>query len=418
MNPIVAQQTAIDNALVAPDDRVKIGKCNMRISTSKKPQKEPTYQVVLDALALSPCYPTFLITVDVPKIYMQEFRFTISKIKDSSLYEFNLNKKRPHASTLENLCCHHQQCLSGKISGFDKIRISRAQILWRMFYKKNVDFVKLIWEDFMFLIDNRDSSAKRKENLPYPRFTKAIIQHFISKDKSISMRNRMFMHIVRDDSVLGTLKFVAKREATPKKARKWKKPASPSKKRTLVITEEPAKKPAARKQPSGVQIKDTSGVYMSKKKAPEMTERNKGIVLLSEADLLEEVQIKKAIKRSKHETHLQQAGSSGNGASLEPEVPDEPKRKSIDTHEGTGLKPGVPDVSKADSSDSEYESWGVSDDDDDDQQGDDERTESDDDKSLDLNKTDDEEETHEDEFIDTPDDCVPTDDETDDVDDE
>ncbi|GKC33460.1 hypothetical protein Tco_1040754, partial [Tanacetum coccineum] len=88
-----------------------------------------------------------------------------------------------------------------------------------------------------------------------------------------------------------------------------------------------------------------------------------------------------------------------------------------DTHKGTGLKPGVLDVSKADSSDNEYESWGVSDDDDD-QQGDDERTKSDDDDSVDLNKTDDEEKTQEDEFVHTPDDYVPTDDETDDVDDE
>ncbi|GKG59465.1 hypothetical protein Tco_0605116, partial [Tanacetum coccineum] len=43
---------------------------------------------------------------------------------------------------------------------------------------------------------------------------------------------------------------------------------------------------------------------------------------------------------------------------------------------------------------------------------------SDDDKSVDLNKIDDEEETQEDEFVHTPDDYVPTDDETDDVDDE
>ncbi|GKF46628.1 hypothetical protein Tco_0136430, partial [Tanacetum coccineum] len=52
------------------------------------------------------------------------------------------------------------------------------------------------------------------------------------------------------------------------------------------------------------------------------------------------------------------------------------------------------------------------DDDDDDQQGDDKRTESDNDKNIDLNKTDDEEETQEGEFVHTPDDNVPTDDET------
>ncbi|GJV89798.1 hypothetical protein Tco_1533736 [Tanacetum coccineum] len=267
------------------------------------------------------------------------------------------------------------------------------------------------------------------------------------------MRNRTFMHIVRDDSVLGTLKFVTKSEdnqvygalilslminqkiqnsnsyktylefatgaTTPKKARKWKKPASLSKKQTLLITEEPAKKPAARKQPTNIQIKDTPGVSVSKKKAPAKGERNKGINFLFEAALLEETHMKKAIKRIKWETYMYQAGGSGDRAGFQPEVLDEQKGKSIDTHEGTGLKPGVFDVSKANFSDSEYESWGVSDDDDDDdQQGDDERTESDDDKSVDLNKIDDEEETQEDEFFHTLDDYIPKYDETHDVDDE
>ncbi|GKE07808.1 hypothetical protein Tco_1411359, partial [Tanacetum coccineum] len=48
--------------------------------------------------------------------------------------------------------------------------------------------------------------------MPYPKFTKDIIQHFISKDKSVSMRNKLFMHSIKDDSVLGILKFVAKGE--------------------------------------------------------------------------------------------------------------------------------------------------------------------------------------------------------------
>nr|GEW60650.1 hypothetical protein [Tanacetum cinerariifolium] len=87
---------------------------------------------------------------------------------------------------------------------------------------------------------------------------------------------------------------------------------------------------------------------------------------------------------------LEEEGGSGDGAGLEPEVLDESKGKSIDTHEGTSLKPGVPDVSKADSSDSD----------------------------VDLNKTDGEEETREDEFVHKPDDYLPTDDETKDVDDE
>ncbi|GKC69938.1 hypothetical protein Tco_1115821, partial [Tanacetum coccineum] len=61
-----AQQVELDNALVALENRRLIGKCNMRINPGIKP-KEPTFQVALDALALTTCYPAFLITAEVPK---------------------------------------------------------------------------------------------------------------------------------------------------------------------------------------------------------------------------------------------------------------------------------------------------------------------------------------------------------------
>ncbi|GKB78254.1 hypothetical protein Tco_0945149 [Tanacetum coccineum] len=238
----------------------------------------------------------------------------------------------------------------------------------------------------------------------YPRFTKAIIHHFITKDKSILMRNRMFMHTARDDIILGTMRFVSKSEdfqvygallpsrmtnrqmqesnayktylayatgaASPKIKRKLKKPASPSKKRTIVTVEEeepepakkvvPTKKRATKRQSSRVQIRDTPGVSVAKKKAPAKVTRSKGIELLSDAVLLEEAKLKKALKRSKRETTIHQAGGSSEGADSESEVPDKPKGKSIDTSKGTGLKPGVLDVSKGNSFECEYESWGDS----------------------------------------------------------
>ncbi|GKF83798.1 hypothetical protein Tco_0248696, partial [Tanacetum coccineum] len=146
--------------------------------------------------------------------------------------------------------------------------------------------------------------------------------------------------------------------ATPKKARKFKKHASPLKKKTLVTVEEhaenPAKKLAARRQ------FDTA--------------------------LLEEAQLKKAITRSKRETNIHQGGGSSEGVNLESKVPDGPKDKTINISEATGLKPGVPDVSKADSSKSKYESWGDSDDDDDDQQSDDGHNDSDNPRTSDDEK--------------------------------
>nr|GEW45314.1 uncharacterized mitochondrial protein AtMg00810-like [Tanacetum cinerariifolium] len=172
-----------------------------------------------------------------------------------------------------------------------------------------------------------------------------------------------------------------------RKARKFKKPASPSKKKSLVVVkdpvEKPIKKPAARRQSVGVHIRDTLGVSVSKKKVPAKDDISKGIDLLSEATLLEEALLKKTIKRSKQETNIHQAGGSSKGADLESDVPDEPKGKSIDI------------------SDDED----VQDSDDDPQQADDERTNS---KNQETNN---DEKELDNEFVHTPEDYVLTDDE-------
>nr|GEU84162.1 hypothetical protein [Tanacetum cinerariifolium] len=69
MNPSAADKISLDNALVALEVRLTIGKCNSIIAFTN-PQRKATYQVTLDALKLSPCYPAFLITARVPETYM------------------------------------------------------------------------------------------------------------------------------------------------------------------------------------------------------------------------------------------------------------------------------------------------------------------------------------------------------------
>ncbi|GJS89739.1 hypothetical protein Tco_0772375 [Tanacetum coccineum] len=250
MNLIATQQIALDNALVTLEKRLKIEKCNARIEFSK-PQREDTYQFTLDALKLSPCYPTFLITAKIcPRLPDQEF---VEPPSEDEMVSF-----------IKDLVC-----IFGKSSGLDRLRPSRAQIL--------------------------DISLARKENIPYPRFTKVINNHFISKDNTISMRNMINLHTIRDDTLLGTLKFVSKKEeyqkygalileeminqdikdsksyktylafatgkATPKKARKFKKIASPSKKLSPVLEEEPAKKPKQAKKPIPAKQAKTAKKY-------------------------------------------------------------------------------------------------------------------------------------------------------------
>ncbi|GKA94976.1 hypothetical protein Tco_0817014 [Tanacetum coccineum] len=127
----IAQQLALDNALVAPENQHGISKCNMRINPGMKP-KEPTYQVVLDTLALTTCYPAFLITANVP-ISGQEFdeppfeEETLSFIKELGhfgeiKYITDVSVDHLH-QPWRNFATIINKCLSGKVSVLDKIRL-------------------------------------------------------------------------------------------------------------------------------------------------------------------------------------------------------------------------------------------------------------------------------------------------------
>ncbi|GJT12974.1 hypothetical protein Tco_0860016 [Tanacetum coccineum] len=109
MNPVAAQQVALDNALVAPEKRLKIERCNARIEFSK-PQREETYQVTLDALKLSPCYPAFLITAECDML--------------SAIHTDQMHQPWRTFAAIIN------RCISGMTTGLDRHRESRTQILW------------------------------------------------------------------------------------------------------------------------------------------------------------------------------------------------------------------------------------------------------------------------------------------------
>ncbi|GKB07863.1 hypothetical protein Tco_0836147, partial [Tanacetum coccineum] len=106
------------------------------------------------------------------------------------------------------------KCLSGKVTGLDQLRLSRAQIIWGMYHQKNVDYVYLLWEDLVYQIKNKVS--KKNKDMYYPRFTKVIINHFMSKDQSIPRRNKVDWHMANNDPILTTMRFIPKHETIQK----------------------------------------------------------------------------------------------------------------------------------------------------------------------------------------------------------
>ncbi|GJV26720.1 hypothetical protein Tco_1383168 [Tanacetum coccineum] len=404
MNPIATQLATLDNALVPSEKRLKIERCNARIAFSK-PQRDETYQVTLEALKISHCYLAFVITAKVPQIYMHQFWNTITKIRDTDAYSFKLDKKKCRVDT--------------KV--FREILQICPKILNQNFITppSEEDLVTFIQE---LGYSSRCASLGKQHDL----IDSGSYELKSFGDKTMSMRTRINLHIIRDDSLLDikdsqaykTYYDFATGKVPPRKARKYKKAASPPRKMSPVKEAEPTKKAKrvkrlAKKSTSmptaGVAIRDTPSASVSKKKTPTKAYRSKGIEILSDVSLSEAAQLKEATKRSKKDYHISQASGSGDGTDFESGVPDEQHCKTSDTDEGTGTKPWVPDKQQRKTpgtnegtgtipgvldvptydSESENESWGDSEDDNDDDnddnsKDDDDKADSDDDGNSDA----------------------------------
>ncbi|GJS54097.1 hypothetical protein Tco_0627459 [Tanacetum coccineum] len=330
MTSITAQQTKLDLELVPKENRLDIGKCNGRIPRGLKP-KEETFQVVLDALAITPCYPAFIITADVPEICL--------RVQGQDFYA--LPSEEDTISVLRDL--GHTRLINSLNDVIDQMHQS--------------------WRTFAALI-NRSLFGK----------TSAL-------DK---FRNKIGMHTSKDEYLINILRFVSRKQASqiygavlpecltspkmkeskayktylgyatgvvpPKIAKKFKK-ASPSKKDSVPVQadEKPVQKGKQVKRPAnkstttqaaGIVIKEAPVETKSKRKEKEKVDvaHGKGIELLSD-------------------TH---PSSSGIVAKIPPSV--ENITFTV-TSKGTGDKPGVLNVTENDSTESESESWGNDEDD-------------------------------------------------------
>ncbi|GJS94388.1 hypothetical protein Tco_0801356 [Tanacetum coccineum] len=253
-------------------ERVKISSTNIRLETTV-PQKEETFQVVIDLVKNSTCFKAFTISADVPKIFMQQFWYSIKKVQGTDSYEFLLDNKKctvnaevfriildicPRVEGVDfmdvpdddttltflidlgykgplykhtNMFVDHihqpwrtlvaiiNKCLSGKMASNDKLRKSRIDILWGMFKRENVDYPELIWEDIAYQIDHRKEKISRRENMPYPQFTKIIINHFLKQHKSLTNLNYQHYHTIKEDGI-ETVDVSEESEPEPKPARK------------------------------------------------------------------------------------------------------------------------------------------------------------------------------------------------------
>ncbi|GJZ84187.1 retrovirus-related pol polyprotein from transposon TNT 1-94 [Tanacetum coccineum] len=128
-----AKACCIYPELVPKEKRLDIGKCNGRLNPGKI-QRESTFQVAMDALALTPCYSAFLITADVPEGQDVDALPTNEEIVSfsrelshtgeiNSLNDLVVDQMHQPWRTFAALI---NKSLSGKTTGLDKLRLSKV----------------------------------------------------------------------------------------------------------------------------------------------------------------------------------------------------------------------------------------------------------------------------------------------------
>ncbi|GJR58665.1 retrovirus-related pol polyprotein from transposon TNT 1-94 [Tanacetum coccineum] len=424
MSSITTQQTKLDLELVPKEKRLEIRKYNRRLNPGKK-QREPTFQVVLDALALTPCYSAFLTTADVPEVYMHQFWDSIHKYDNS--YRFRMDKKkkfdlnleifrdifqiyprvhgqnfdeRPtdedilsffkelgHTREIKSITdvvvdYMHQpwrtfatiinRSLSGKITGLDKLRLSRAHILWGC-------TIRRMWTMLNY-------------------FRKISLTILTTEATKIKTRCTTL-----DSPKLSFTTSSPKTRQSPRETILFKKPASSKLTTVTVSHEEPTTKSKRVKRPTKkstnapttcVVIRDTPVMSLSKKKEKVSVDKCKVIDLLSEVALTEEAQYEEVHKKSLRDFYKTHPSGSGTVTKIDPnEGTDDSNNDRDSRSKGSDQESDCGD----DNTQSDKEKWSDSE-----HETDENETGSEFDQEENEEDVEDDEEEEEEEFVKTP----------------
>nr|GFD00408.1 hypothetical protein [Tanacetum cinerariifolium] len=84
------------------------------------------------------------------------------------------------------------------------------------FEEEILDFLRFLGHSAQIktLTNVEHKNQKKSNEMYYPRFTKVIIHHFMTKKPSIPRRNKVNWHYVRDDILFSTIKVVSRHQNT------------------------------------------------------------------------------------------------------------------------------------------------------------------------------------------------------------
>ncbi|GJZ61380.1 retrovirus-related pol polyprotein from transposon TNT 1-94 [Tanacetum coccineum] len=96
----------------------------------------------------------------------------------------------------QTLCKIFSKCLTTRVTGWDQPPLQIMQMLYCFVNNIHVDYAELLWEGLHYSLHYPTSS------IPYPRFTKIIVSHYMTIFPEILTRVRDMYHNLQDDDIM------------------------------------------------------------------------------------------------------------------------------------------------------------------------------------------------------------------------
>ncbi|GJS36534.1 retrovirus-related pol polyprotein from transposon TNT 1-94 [Tanacetum coccineum] len=381
INPQEKQQVAVcDDKWVPFSEIVKISSANIRLETTV-PQKEDTFQVVIDFIKNSTCFKAFTISADVPGIFMQQLWDSIKKVQGTDSYEFLLANKKCTVNAevfriILNIC--------PRVEGVDFIDVldddTALTFLIDIGYKGPlykhtnmfVDYMHQPWRTLAAIINkclSRNTASKdyQEYGLPIPE---TMLTEAIKKSESYQMFIKYSTGQIRPKKSRGkgsqgkktvddsqeTIDVSEESEPEPKLAKKKASSNRRVQKKVMlsaddnIIFDDPDAALELAKSISQTEAEEaeaTRKVHATHARimiesVPESAKKKSGGRKEQEA-----ADIMQALKESKKTSRRQPGtGGSNEGTGSKTGGPDKSTVVSATSSKGTGIKPGVPDEEK------------------------------------------------------------------------
>ncbi|GKD13451.1 hypothetical protein Tco_1197858, partial [Tanacetum coccineum] len=96
----------------------------------------------------------------------------------------------------QTLCKIFSKCLTTRVTGWDQPPLKIMQMMYCFINNIYVDYEELLWEGLYYSLHHPTSL------IPYPRFTKIIVSHYMTIFPEISRRARYKYHNLKDDDIM------------------------------------------------------------------------------------------------------------------------------------------------------------------------------------------------------------------------